>query len=112
MLYLVATPIGNLGDITLRALETLRTVDVVASEDTRKTGLLLKHFEISKPQISFHEHNEAYACKRVLSILSEGRSVAVVTDAGTPGIADPGFRIVREAITAGVEFTMIPGQPA
>lgn len=88
MLYLVATPIGNLGDITLRALETLRQVDVVASEDTRKTGLLLKHFGISKPQLSFHEHNEAKAGQKIISLLQEGKSVAVVTDAGTPGISD------------------------
>lgn len=109
MLYLVATPIGNLGDITLRALETLRAVDVVASEDTRKTGLLLKHFEIQKPQLSFHEHNEARAGERIFQLLGEGRSVAVVTDAGTPGIADPGFTLVRRAIQEGAAVTMIPG---
>jgi 16S rRNA (cytidine1402-2'-O)-methyltransferase len=109
MLYLVATPIGNLGDITLRALETLRAADVVASEDTRKTGLLLKHFDIKKPQISFQEHNEERAGERILSLLKEGKTVALVTDAGTPGIADPGFSIVRRAIAAGEEFTIIPG---
>ena len=109
MLYLVATPIGNLGDITLRALETLRSVDVVASEDTRKTGMLLKHFEIQKPQISFHEHNEDHASNRILDMLREGRSVAIVTDAGTPGIADPGYVMVRKAIADGHEFTLIPG---
>jgi 16S rRNA (cytidine1402-2'-O)-methyltransferase len=109
MLYLVATPIGNLGDITLRALETLRTVDMVASEDTRKTGLLLKHFDISKPQLAFHEHNEDRAGDRILALLQEGKSVAIVTDAGTPGIADPGFTIVRKAIAANLPFTMIPG---
>src|SRR5579872_3696322 len=109
MLYLVATPIGNLGDITLRALETLRAVDVIASEDTRHTGLLLKHFDIKKPQISFHEHNEERACDRILGLLAEGKTVAMVTDAGTPGIADPGFTIVRRAIAANYEFTMIPG---
>ena len=91
MLYLVATPIGNLGDITLRALETLRSVDVVASEDTRKTGRLLKHFGIRKPQISFHEHNEEHAGRRVLGLLQEGRPVALVTNAGTPGVSDPGY---------------------
>lgn len=112
MLYLVATPIGNLGDITLRALETLRTVDVIASEDTRKTGLLLKHFDIRKPQIAFHEHNEAQAGERILALLDEGKSVAVVTEAGTPGISDPGFSIVRRAIQAGVAVTMIPGPAA
>jgi len=113
-LYLVATPIGNLGDITLRALETLRAVDFVASEDTRKTGNLLKHFEIQKPQIPFHEHNEKRAGGRILQLLQEGKSVAMVTDAGTPGISDPGFTLVRsvlEANRSGAEITvtMIPG---
>ncbi len=112
MLYLVATPIGNLGDISLRALETLRAVDVVASEDTRKTGLLLAHFEIKKPLLSFHEHNEQRAGERVLGLLAEGKSVALVTDAGTPGISDPGFTLVRSAIAEGQAFTMIPGPAA
>ena len=112
MLYLVATPIGNLGDITLRALETLRQVDVVASEDTRKTGLLLKHFEISKPQLSFHEHNEAKAGNKIISLLQEGKSVAVVTDAGTPGISDPGYSIVQRAVAENLPVTMIPGPTA
>ncbi|MEW5986367.1 MAG: 16S rRNA (cytidine(1402)-2'-O)-methyltransferase [Chloroflexota bacterium] len=112
MLYLVATPIGNLGDVTLRALETLRQVDVVASEDTRKTGLLLKHFEIQKPQLSFHEHNEAKAGERIMALLAEGKSVAVVTNAGTPGISDPGFTLVRRAIAAGAPVTVIPGPTA
>lgn len=109
MLYLVATPIGNLGDITLRALETLRSVDFVASEDTRTTGRLLKHFEISRPQLAFHEHNEDKAGERILGLLREGKSVALVTDAGTPGISDPGYSLVRRAIDAGEEVTMIPG---
>ena len=112
MLYLVATPIGNLNDITLRALEILRQVDVIASEDTRKTGMLLKHFEISRPQISFHEHNEEQAGRRIEELLKAGSSVALVTDAGTPGIADPGFTLVRRAIAAGIEVTMIPGPTA
>ena len=112
MLYLVATPIGNLQDITLRALDTLRQVDIVASEDTRKTGLLLKHFDISKPQIAFHEHNEQRAGDRIEELLRQGQSVAVVTDAGTPGIADPGFTLVRRAIAANIEVTMIPGPTA
>jgi 16S rRNA (cytidine1402-2'-O)-methyltransferase len=109
MLYLVATPIGNLDDITLRALETLRTVDWVASEDTRKTGVLLQHFAIHKPQLAFHEHNEQRAGERIFGLLREGKSVAVVTDAGTPGIADPGFTLVRRALQEGVELTLIPG---
>lgn len=112
MLFLVATPIGNLSDISLRALETLRQVDYVASEDTRKTGLLLAHFEIKKPQISFHEHNEARAGQKIISMLEEGKSVAVVTNAGTPGISDPGFTLVRRAAEAGLSVTMIPGPTA
>ena len=109
MLYLVATPIGNLGDITLRALETLRAVDIIASEDTRKTGLLLKHFNIAKPQMAFHEHNEQQAGTRIEELLLQGKSVAIVTNAGTPGISDPGFTLVRRAIRANIEVTMIPG---
>ena len=112
MLYLVATPIGNLTDITLRALETLREVDIVASEDTRKTGLLLKHFAIDKPQIAFHEHNEQRAGERIEALLKQGKSVAVVTNAGTPGISDPGFTLVRRALNSQVEVTMIPGPTA
>ena len=112
MLYLVATPIGNLGDITLRALDTLREADIIASEDTRKTGLLLKHFNIQKPQLAFHEHNEQRAGERIEELLKQGQSVAVVTDAGTPGISDPGFTLVRRAINAQVEVTMIPGPTA
>jgi len=112
MLYLVATPIGNLADITLRALETLRFVDFVASEDTRKTGRLLKHFEIKKPQISFHEHNEQKAGAKIVRLLEEGHSVALVSDAGTPGIADPGYTLVRQAIERNLPYTMIPGPSA
>lgn len=112
MLYLVATPIGNLGDITLRALEVLRAVDYVASEDTRKTGLLLKHFEIKKPQIAFHEHNEDKAGPRIIALLEQGLSVAVVSNAGTPGVADPGFTLVRRAIELDLPVTMLPGPTA
>lgn len=112
MLYLVATPIGNLSDITLRALEVLREVDCVASEDTRKTGVLLKHFDIKRPQISFHEHNEQRVGKKIMGLLEEGKSVALVTNAGTPGISDPGFTLVRSAVEAGLEVTMIPGAAA
>ncbi len=112
MLYLVATPIGNLNDITLRALDILREVDVIASEDTRKTGLLLKHFAISKQQIAFHEHNEQQVGERIEGLLRAGKAVAVVTNAGTPGISDPGFTLVRRAVNAGVGVTMIPGPAA
>lgn len=112
MLYLVATPIGNLGDITLRALEVLRAVDYVASEDTRKTGLLLKHFEIKKPQIAFHEHNEDKAGQRITALLQQGLSVAVVSNAGTPGVSDPGYTLVRRAVELDLPVTMIPGPSA
>ena len=112
MLYLVSTPIGNLGDITLRALETLRRVDYVASEDTRRTGRLLKHFEIQKPQISFHEHNEHRVIGRIIKLLDEGKSIAVVTSAGTPSISDPGFTALWEAVTGGHQVTAIPGATA
>jgi 16S rRNA (cytidine1402-2'-O)-methyltransferase len=111
-LYLVATPIGNLGDITLRALEVLRQVDTIASEDTRKTGLLLKHFDIKKPQIAFHEHNEAQAGPRIIQLLEAGHAVAVVSNAGTPGIADPGFTLVRRAAELDLPVTLIPGPTA
>lgn len=112
MLYLVATPIGNLNDISLRALETLRSVDYIASEDTRHTGRLLKHFEIKKPQIAFHEHNEDRAVYQILTLLEEGHDVALVSDAGTPGIADPGYTLVRKAIDNNQPLTMIPGPSA
>lgn len=112
MLYLVATPIGNLGDITLRALEVLRSVDYVASEDTRKTGLLLKHFDIKKPQIAFHEHNEEKAGPRIIALVQAGQSVAVVSNAGTPGVADPGYTLVRRAIELDLPITLIPGATA
>lgn len=112
MLYLIATPIGNLGDMTLRAVETLKSVDMIASEDTRTTSVLLRHFEIKKPQISFHEHNERHAGERIIGMLKAGQSVAIVSDAGTPGISDPGFTIVRRAIAEGLEFTMVPGPAA
>ena len=111
-LYLVATPIGNMGDISLRALEILREVDVIASEDTRKTGLLLKHFQIAKPQLAFHEFNEERAGQRIEELLKQGKSVALVTNAGTPGISDPGYTLVRRAIAAKLDVTMIPGAAA
>jgi 16S rRNA (cytidine1402-2'-O)-methyltransferase len=112
MLFLVATPIGNLGDISLRALDTLRAVDLVVSEDTRKTGNLLKHYQIKKPQLSFHEYNEAKHLPKILALLREGQSVALVTNAGSPAISDPGFTLARAAIEAGLPLTAIPGPTA
>jgi 16S rRNA (cytidine1402-2'-O)-methyltransferase len=109
MLYLVSTPIGNLGDITLRALDVLRNVNLIAAEDTRKTGRLLQHFDIRNTQISFHEHNEQKAVARIVDALQAGQSVAVVTNAGTPGISDPGFTAVRAVLEAGLAVTAIPG---
>src|SRR5215467_13301053 len=100
-LYLVATPIGNLEDITLRALRTLRECDLVAAEDTRRTGLLLKHFEISKPLLSYFQFNEARRSEELLGRLKQGQKIALVTDAGSPGISDPGERVVRAAIAEG-----------
>jgi 16S rRNA (cytidine1402-2'-O)-methyltransferase len=112
MLYLVATPIGNLGDISLRALDVLRECDLVVSEDTRKTGFLLAHFEIKKPQLSFREDNEDRALPRVLERLRNGETVALVTDAGTPGISDPGFLLVRAALAENLPMTAVPGPTA
>ena len=109
MLYVVATPIGNLGDITLRALEVLKTVDLVAAEDTRHSGMLMKHFGIKKPFISYHEHNEAKRTVELVERLAGGENVALITDAGTPGLSDPGLRLVRECIQRELSFTIIPG---
>jgi len=108
-LYLVATPIGNLEDITLRALRTLKECDVVAAEDTRRTGLLLKHFEISKPMLSYFQFNEARRSEEILERLKRGEKVALVTDAGSPGISDPGERVVKAAIGAGLKVEAVPG---
>jgi 16S rRNA (cytidine1402-2'-O)-methyltransferase len=109
MLYVVSTPIGNLGDITLRAIEVLKSVDVIAAEDTRHSGMLLKHFEIKKPLLSYHEHNEAMRTAQLVERLAAGENVALITDAGTPGLSDPGARLIRECINRGLSFTIIPG---
>ena len=109
MLYVVATPIGNLGDITLRALEVLKDVDLVAAEDTRHSGILLKRYQIDKPLISYHEHNEAMRTAQLVERLAAGEKVALITDAGTPGLSDPGARLVRECIKRALPFTIIPG---
>jgi 16S rRNA (cytidine1402-2'-O)-methyltransferase len=109
MLYIVATPIGNLRDITLRALEVLKSVDLIAAEDTRHSGMLLKHFGIKKALISYHEHNEAMRTAELVERLAGGEQVALITDAGTPGLSDPGGRLVRECIKRELPFTIIPG---
>src|SRR6267378_5634306 len=109
MLYVIATPIGNLGDITLRALEVLKSVDLVAAEDTRHSGLLMKHFGIKKPFISYHEHNEARRTAEFVERLAGGENIALITDAGTPGLSDPGLRLVRECIRRELSFTIVPG---
>jgi 16S rRNA (cytidine1402-2'-O)-methyltransferase len=111
-LYLVATPIGNLRDITLRALDVLRQVDRIACEDTRQTQKLLNHFEISKPTVSCHQHNERERAAEVIKELVAGARIALVSDAGTPGISDPGVWLAREAIAAGVPVFPIPGANA
>ncbi|MGH7954245.1 MAG: 16S rRNA (cytidine(1402)-2'-O)-methyltransferase, partial [Limisphaerales bacterium] len=108
-LYLVATPIGNLEDITLRALRVLRECDVVAAEDTRRSGSLLKHFGISKPLLSYFQFNEAKRSEEIIGRLRRGEKVALVTDAGSPGISDPGERVVKAAIVAGLRVEAIPG---
>ena len=109
MLYVVATPIGNLGDITLRALEVLKLADAIAAEDTRHSGMLLKHFEIKKPLVSFHEHNEAMRTAQLVERLAMGENIALVTDAGMPGLSDPGARLIRECIRRDLAFTILPG---
>src|SRR5437773_3484333 len=109
MLYVVATPIGNLSDITLRALEVLKSVHLIAAEDTRHSGILLKHFQIKKPLVSYHEHNEAMRAAQLVERLAAGDNVALITDAGTPGLSDPGARLIRECIKRELPFTIIPG---
>ncbi len=111
-LYLVATPIGNLEDVTLRALRTLKECDLVAAEDTRHTGQLLKHFGISKPLLSYFQFNEAKRSEELLQRLAHGEKIALVTDAGSPGISDPGERVVRAAISAGFRVEPVPGPSA
>ena len=111
-LYLVATPIGNLEDITLRALRTLRECDAVAAEDTRHTGRLLQHFEISKPLLSCFQFNEARRSEEIIERLRARQKIALVTDAGSPGISDPGERVVRAAIAAGLRVEAVPGPSA
>src|ERR687883_602085 len=111
-LYLVATPIGNLEDITQRALRVLAEVDLIACEDTRRTGLLLKHYAIKRRMLSYHEHNEQARAAELCEMLLAGADIAVVSDAGTPGISDPGFRLVSLAVERGVRVVAVAGGAA
>lgn len=112
ILYLVATPIGNLEDITLRALRILREVDLIAAEDTRLSGRLLAHFEIKKPLLSYYEHNKRSREQEILALLAEGNNIALITDAGTPALSDPGADVAVAALQAGIEVVAIPGASA
>jgi 16S rRNA (cytidine1402-2'-O)-methyltransferase len=112
VLYVVATPIGNLEDISLRALRILKEVDLIAAEDTRHTRILLDHYEIRTPLVSYHEHNEKTQAPRLAERLAHGEDVALVSDAGTPAISDPGYRLVVEALRIGIRVTPIPGASA
>jgi len=112
MLYLVPTPIGNLKDITLRALEVLKDVDLILAEDTRTSSHLLNHYQVVKPLSPYHQHNEHKILQHIVTQLSEGKKIALMTDAGTPGISDPAFLLVRECIKAGVRIECLPGATA
>jgi 16S rRNA (cytidine1402-2'-O)-methyltransferase len=112
MLYLVPTPIGNLKDITLRALEILQSVDLILAEDTRTSSKLLTHYSITKPISPYHQHNEHRVLQHLMNQLLEGKTIALVTDAGTPGISDPAFLLVRECIKVGIKVECLPGAAA
>jgi len=112
MLTLVPTPVGNLQDITLRALETLKTADIILAEDTRTSGVLLHHFGISKKVFAHHQHNEHQAASEIIRLLKDGKEIALISDAGTPGISDPGFLLVRECIREGIPVCCLPGPTA
>ena len=112
MLYIVSTPIGNLKDITFRAVEVLKSVHLIAAEDTRHTKILLDHYGITTPQTSYIEHNEVRKADSLLTLLKEGKDVALVTDAGTPGISDPGYHLIRLAKENNIPMTVIPGPGA
>lgn len=111
-LYIVPTPIGNLEDITFRAVKVLQTVDFVIAEDTRTSGVLLKHFQINKPLYAYHKFNEHQVVMRLTERIRQGETAALISDAGTPGISDPGFLLIREAILSGLEVECLPGPTA
>jgi 16S rRNA (cytidine1402-2'-O)-methyltransferase len=112
MLYIVPTPVGNLADITKRAIEVLGSVDFILAEDTRTSGILLKHYEISKPLMAYHQHNEHKILPRIIDRLKSGETAALVSDAGTPAMSDPGFLVVRECIRENIEISCLPGPTA
>ncbi len=112
MLYIVPTPIGNLQDITLRAIEVLKSVDVILAEDTRTSSKLLNHYQVHQPLTPYHQHNEHKVLQHLVAQLQEGKNMAVITDAGTPGISDPAFLLVRECIKAGIKVETLPGATA
>lgn len=112
MLYLVPTPIGNLKDITLRALEVLKEVDLILAEDTRTSSHLLNHYQVNKPISPYHQHNEHKVLQHLIDQLQDGKKIALITDAGTPGISDPAFLLVRECIKAGIKVECLPGATA
>jgi len=112
MLYVVGTPIGNLEDITLRALSILKLVDLIAAEDTRHSANLLRHFEIRKPLVSYHEHNEARRAAELCERLATGENIALITDAGMPALSDPGARLIRQCLARDLPFTIVPGVSA
>lgn len=110
--YFVGTPIGNLADITVRALDTLRAVDFIACEDTRHSSILLNHYEIKKPTFSYHKFNEKSASEKIINLVMDGKSVAVISDAGMPSISDPGFTLMQKLVERGVEYEVVPGASA
>jgi 16S rRNA (cytidine1402-2'-O)-methyltransferase len=112
MLYLIPSPIGNLGDITYRAVETLRNADVILCEDTRSSSILLRHYQVQKPLTPYHQHNEHRIVAHLVDQMKDGKTFALITDAGTPGISDPGFLLVRECVRSGIRVECLPGATA
>ena len=112
VIYVVSTPIGNLADISLRALDILKTVDLIACEDTRQTSKILNHYEIKNKMTPYHDHNKEYKTSSLIDLIIKGKSIALVSDAGTPGISDPGFYLIREAIKNDIKISPIPGPSA